>query len=160
MSSSCGQLTHFNRIVKVGVLTKVSDDPRGDELCRCQAKQCFSSKVGSGCYRLRGSGGGRGGWRRSGRAQDRRRKRLEKSGETMEGFRAVAGVWLLLFVSGQLLEVSSRVRVLFDLCFESVPLTTILAIKGRGRCGSQGHEETIAMVLEKDSHGLGPLKAG
>lgn len=40
-------------------------------------------------------------WKSSGPQE----KRLEKSaGETMEGFRAVAGVWLLLFVSGQLLE--------------------------------------------------------
>lgn len=39
----------------------------------------------------------------------------EKAGKVCWGrpwrvFRAVAGVWLLLFVSGQLLEVSSRVR--------------------------------------------------
>lgn len=58
-------------------------------------------------------------------------KRPETSaGETMEGLRAIAGVWLPLFMSGQYWRVLSRVRVLFDLRFESIPLTTILAMKG------------------------------
>ena len=40
-------------------------------------------------------------WKSSGPQE----KRLEKSaGETTEGLRAVAGAWLLLFMSGQLLE--------------------------------------------------------
>lgn len=75
-----------------------------DALCRYLAGQCFSSKAGSVCHRFRK-------WRRPGWLGGAEwesiglQKRPETStGETMDSLRAVAGVWLLLFKSGQLLE--------------------------------------------------------
>lgn len=69
-------------------------------LCRYLAEQGFSSKAGSVCHRFRK-------WRSPGWLESigLQEKRPETpAGETVEGLRAIAGVWLLLFMSGQLLE--------------------------------------------------------